>query len=325
MLHSLLTNRVLGCDVFAASTSARRADRNAGRRAGGMLMAAIAALLAACTGPSLSLLPADLAATVSGAKPGDVKIGDATSPVLAADQTRSTPAASVLTEARGLRRAGDKKKAFDLIDAAVAKAPAPDRTLLVEGGLLALEIGAPEKAEMFLKKAEDPAKPDWRVLSGLGVAASAQGRHEEARRHFKAALALSPGQPAVLNNLALSHVLERKPGEAEKVLREASKAAPKSARIKQNLALTQGLKGRSDDSGEATESAKTAAPEKSAVSPPRKAAAVATPSWETSSAAGAPVALPMEKTAVQPPRNKVAQSYVTPESNHLGIGASIGD
>jgi Flp pilus assembly protein TadD len=312
MLHSSLSDRAHGHAVSGASATARRT--------GWMALAMITPMLTACTGPTLSLLPTELATTTDGAKPAV-----ATNPALAADQMSTTPAANVLTEARGLRRAGDKKKAFDLIDAAIAKAPAPDRTLLVEGGLLALEIGAPEKAEAYLKKAEDPAKPDWRVLSGLGVASSAQGRHEEARRHFKAALALSPGQPAVLNNLALSHVLEKKPGEAEKVLREASKAAPKSARIKQNLALTQGLKGRTDDLGEGASPEKTAAPDKPAAIAPRKAAAAVTPSWETTAATSLPVALPNEKTTVNPPRSKVAQSYMAPETNQLGIGASIGD
>lgn len=312
MLHSSLSDRAHGHDVLAASTPARRT--------GWMALAMIAPMLAACAGPSLSLLPAGLATTVNVAKPAD-----ATSPAIAAGQTGNTPAGGVLAEARGLRRAGEKKKAFELIDAAIAKAPAPDRTLLVEGGLLALEIGAPEKAEAFLKKAEDPAKPDWRVLSGLGVAASAQGRHEEARRHFKAALALSPGQPAVLNNLALSHVLEKKPGEAENVLREASKAAPKSTRIKQNLALIQGLKGRTDDLSEGASPEKTAAPDKPAATAPRKAAAAVTPSWETTAATSSPVALPNERTTVNPPRSKVAQSYMAPETNQLGIGASIGD
>ena len=38
-----------------------------------------------------------------------------------------------------------------------------------------------------------------------------------------------------------------------------------------------------------------------------------------------PVALPTERTTVNPPRNKVAQSYMAPETNQLGIGASFGD
>ncbi len=322
MLHSMRSNYALGRNLFAGAVPAKWGIR----ATCWIVIAIVAPMLTACTGPSLSLLPADLTTTA-----GDTKPAEAASAALTGGQSSTTQATSVLSEVRSLRRAGDKRKAFDLIDAAVAKAPAPDRTLLVEGGLLALEVGVPEKAEAFLKRAEDPAHPDWRVLSGLGVAASAQGRHEEARRYFKAALALSPGQPAVLNNLALSHVLERKPGEAEKVLREASKAAPKSARIKQNLALTQGLKGRADDSSEAPTPEKTAAPEKPAGAPPRKAAAGATPTWQTSSAADARVCLPSEKaaptetTAVQPLHNKVAHSSVTPEPNQFGIGASFGN
>lgn len=304
MLHSALSYRAFRRNRRAATTVGRCANCILGSVAWVVLVP----LLGACTGSSLSLLPTEL-----GTPASDIKPASAASLAPTASQAGTSQASGVLAEARGLRRAGEKKKAFELIEGAVAKAPAAEQGLLVEGGLLALEIGAPEKAELFLKKAQDPAKPDWRILSGLGVAASAQGRHEEARRHFNAALALSPGQPAVLNNLALSHVLERKPGEAEKVLREASKAAPKSARIKQNLALTQGLKARGDEPGEtaapASKPAKAAMTETPAVAAPRKAAEAtgAQPSW-------------------QPPQHKkVAQSHVAPESSQLGIGASIGD
>ena len=167
--------------------------------------------------------------------------------VAPADTSAAAPekavAATALAEARGLRRAGDRRKAFAIIEAAVARTPAPGRALLVEGGLLALEIGAPDQAERLLRRAMDQGEPDWRVVSGLGIAVSAQGRHEEAQRHFQTALRMAPGQAALLNNLAMAHMLARNPGEGEKVLRAAARVAPGSARIKQNLALAQDLKG----------------------------------------------------------------------------------
>jgi Flp pilus assembly protein TadD len=272
----------------------RRLDgrRVLGGLAGRIAWVCLAPLLTACAGPSPSLLSA-----IPNADTGQAQRADA-----AVESQPVAAAPDLLTQARNLRRAGDRKKAFDLIENAVAKGPSPDRGLLVEGGLLALELGAPDKADVLLRKAEDPAKPDWRVLSGLGVAASAQSRHVEAVHYFKAALVQSPGQASVLNNLALAHVLARKPGEAEGVLRAASKAAPTSARIKQNLALTQGLKGRGEDSGESLVPDKTPTP---AASPaPRKAAAAAPPpqmktSW--SATLTTPEALSLVAAAAPPP------------------------
>lgn len=258
------------------------------------------AMMGACTGPPLSGLSGSVSAT---SQDGPV----ATS--LTAVQQEALPSAAlpgskaerappsakttgILAEARALRRSGEKKKAFERIEAAMAEAAPADHTLLVESGLLALEIGNLDKAERYLKQANDPAGSDWRVLSGLGVAASSQGRPEDARRYFKAALMISPGQPAVLNNLAMASVLERKTGEAERMLRDAAKAAPQSDRIKQNLALAQGLKARErvpdDVSPPAFDGQPGSAP--AARTPPRRAASAALPAGPMSQTRGPVIA-----------------------------------
>ncbi len=120
--------------------------------------------------------------------------------VAAADIEVSAPVATTIRKARDLRTAGKKSEAMELLDKAAGADKDP--ALIGERGLLALELGQVDKAVTLLARAQNAAKPDWRMQSAYGAALSAAGRQKEAQDHFNKALAAAPGQPSILNNLA---------------------------------------------------------------------------------------------------------------------------
>lgn len=104
-----------------------------------------------------------------------------------------------------------------------------------------LEAGDPLAAERLLRSVATGSQ-DWRVYSGLGVAASTLGRQAEAQSHLKKALQVSPDNQTVLNNLAVSYMLDRKPSEAEVVLKKVGATGKASRETLDNLALARALK-----------------------------------------------------------------------------------
>jgi Flp pilus assembly protein TadD len=156
---------------------------------------------------------------------------------------------TLLAEARRLRRDGNKKGAYALLEQAADLHPG-ERTLMKERGLLAVELGHIAKGKDLLNKAMGAGAPDWRLHSALGAALAASGEQQEAQAQFAKALELAPEHPAVLNNLALSYALDGKHEEAERLLRRASEWGPSAiakGQAKQNLALILGLSGRTDE------------------------------------------------------------------------------
>jgi Flp pilus assembly protein TadD len=164
--------------------------------------------------------------------------------------------AALLAEARKLRKAGDRKGAYTLLEQASALHPG-DRGLMTERGLLAVELGDVAKGKELLSAAIGAGAPDWRLHSALGAALSASGQQQEAQAQFAKALELAPDHPAVLNNLALSYALDGKQEEAERLLRRVAEQGPPAgaAQAKQNLALILGLSGRTDEAKSVTETA----------------------------------------------------------------------
>ncbi len=153
---------------------------------------------------------------------------------------------------RVLKSAGKRNEALAVLDAASDANPA-EMMIAVEQGLLALELGQSVKAEGALQKAAGGRDRDWRVLSGLGIAASSQGNQKAAQRHFAQALEVSPNNPAVLNNLAVSLILDRKVDQAEAVLRRAGKAGAPRQQVAQNLALIKALKSEMETDAESVQ------------------------------------------------------------------------
>ena len=155
------------------------------------------------------------------------------------------PAGSKLQLVRSLRAKGDRTRALAEAEKARAEKPA-DRELAREVGLLALELGQPDKARKALEAANDPAAPDWRTLSALGTAHATAGNQREAQAHFTRALALKPDHQPTLNNLALSYVLDGNLAKAEKTLKAASRGED-AKKVQENLAIVLALAGRHDD------------------------------------------------------------------------------
>jgi len=120
---------------------------------------------------------------------------------------------------RGLKSSGRTKEALAVVEAAAGANP-DNQQLVVEQGLLALELGHTQKAQHALLRAS-PDNNDWKVLSGLGVAHAGTGQHAKAQDYFNRALVLSPNNPTVLNNLALSYILDKKVDKGRELLQQA--------------------------------------------------------------------------------------------------------
>lgn len=152
-----------------------------------------------------------------------------------------------LNYARNLRALGEKQKALEVLQHAMSFHDG-DKELAGEYGRLALDLDQVNVAARMLELADDPAKPDWKVISARGTVLAKQGQYKQAIPYYERALSLSPNQPSVLNNLAMAHAMGGEPKQAEDLLRQAS-ANPSvdSAKMKQNLALVLGLQGRYDE------------------------------------------------------------------------------
>ena len=118
------------------------------------------------------------------------------------------------------------------------------RELAGEYGRLALDLDQVKAAKQLLAIADDPGRPDWRVVSARGAVLAKEGNYEEAIPFFEKALALSPEQPSVLSSLALAQAMNGKPAKAELLLRQAAATDGNSPRIRQNLVLGARLAGQ---------------------------------------------------------------------------------
>jgi Flp pilus assembly protein TadD len=128
--------------------------------------------------------------------------------------------AAALNYARKLEALGDKQQAFAVLQQA-ASLNAGHRGLLSEYARLALELDPVERAQKLLEEADDPASPDWRVISARGTVFAKQGKYREAIPLYQRALALAPNQASVLNNLALALAMDGNAEQAETLLQQA--------------------------------------------------------------------------------------------------------
>ena len=149
-----------------------------------------------------------------------------------------------LAYARSLRASGNLKGADAVLDAMAEKDR--NRALLVERGMIALELGQIARSRKALLQATKLDPKDWRVLSALGIAEASAGSQTKARGYFKQALALAPGHPVVLNNMAMSYILQGKAAEAQVMLRDVARTdaatiGEAKPRVESNLALASAL------------------------------------------------------------------------------------
>ncbi|MCB1505323.1 MAG: tetratricopeptide repeat protein [Hyphomicrobiaceae bacterium] len=150
-----------------------------------------------------------------------------------------------LNYARNLKAMGNKRLALTVLQQA-ASYHGQDRELASEYGRLALELDQVQVAKQVLAFADNPAKPDWRVISARGTVLAKEGNYKEAIPMFERALALSNQNPSVMNNLAMAYALDGRAAQSEQLLRQAS-AKGNSAKVEKNLALVLGLQGKYDE------------------------------------------------------------------------------
>jgi Flp pilus assembly protein TadD len=153
---------------------------------------------------------------------------------------------AALNYARNLKALGQKQQALAVLQQAAGFNPS-HRGINSEYGRLALEFDQISVAQKLLEQADDPANPDWRVLSARGTVLAKQGRYREAIPYYEKALTLAPNQASILNNLALAQAMLGHADNAEALLKQAAEAGGHEARVHQNLALVLGLQGKYDE------------------------------------------------------------------------------
>jgi Flp pilus assembly protein TadD len=161
-----------------------------------------------------------------------------------AQQPRSAKAA--LAYARSLKALDRKQEALGVLQSSYLY-NAQDREYLSEFGRLALDQGHAPMAQQLLERADDPVKPDWRILSARGVALAQQGQYKAAIPFLERARALAPTQPSVANNLALVYTMDGQAAQAEPMLRQANASTSADPRVRQNLALVLQLQGKQEE------------------------------------------------------------------------------
>lgn len=141
--------------------------------------------------------------------------------------------------ARNLKALGEKQEALLVLRSSVDMNP-QHRGILSEYGRLALEFDQISLAQKLLERADDPLRPDWRVVSARGTVFAKQGLYSDAIPFYERAMELAPDKASVLNNLALAYTMEGKQAKAEPLLRRAAAIGKDDERVQKNLALVLG-------------------------------------------------------------------------------------
>jgi len=150
---------------------------------------------------------------------------------------------AAIAYARNLKALGRKAQALSVMQSSYVHAP-NDKEFLSEYGRLALDMGQVSTAEQLLIRADDPGKPDWRLLSARGTVHAKQGRVQEAIEYFEKARNLAPEQASVLNNLAMAYTMDGQAARGEALLRQAAGSGSVDPRVQQNLTLVMGLQSK---------------------------------------------------------------------------------
>jgi Flp pilus assembly protein TadD len=155
-------------------------------------------------------------------------------------------AKTAINYAKNLKALGEKQQALAVLQQASVY-HGTNRALNAEYGRLALEFDQVSLAQKLLEQADDPANPDWRVISARGTVLAKQGIYKDAIALYQRALTVSPNEPSILNNLAMAYVGLGEPDKAEPLLKRAAAAGGQDGRVNQNLALALSLQGKYDE------------------------------------------------------------------------------
>lgn len=153
---------------------------------------------------------------------------------------------AAISYAKNLKAMGERQQALAVVQQA-SYMNGSDKKLASEYGRLALELDQISVAKQMLAVADDPASPDWRVISARGTVAAKEGKYAEAIPLYERALMLSQEQTSVMNNLAMAYAMAGEARKAEDLLRRIE-AKGGNAKSRQNLALVLGLQGKFDES-----------------------------------------------------------------------------
>jgi Flp pilus assembly protein TadD len=148
--------------------------------------------------------------------------------------------------AKNLKAMGEKQQALAVMQQ-VSVYHGTNRAINAEYGRLALEFDQVSLAQKLLEQADDPANPDWRVISARGTVLAKQGIYKDAIAHYQRALTVAPNEATILNNLAMAYVALGEPDKAEPLLKRAAAAGSRDGRVNQNLALALSLQGKYDE------------------------------------------------------------------------------
>ena len=222
------------------------------RPAAAAAMVSIALLLGACAqsgdlGLGLGLdgdkpKTSDIATASAGARPeADLEKATAYWGEQHGKNPRDPKAA--IAYARNLKALGRKTQALAVMQASYMYSP-DDKEFLSEYGRLSLDMGQISTAGELLARADDPGKPDWKILSARGTVLAKQGRLKEAIELYEKARSLAPEQASLMNNLAMAYTMDGQAARGEALLRQAANSGSTDPRVKQNLALVLDLQGK---------------------------------------------------------------------------------
>jgi Flp pilus assembly protein TadD len=197
-------------------------------------------LLAAAQAPSLA------EATTPAVADGRTELQKATEYWAKAYAKNPRDATTAVNYAKNLKAMGEKQQALAVLQQASVY-HGTNRTLNAEYGRLALEFDQVSLAQKLLEQADDPANPDWRVISARGTVLAKQNMYKDAVVHYQRALTVAPNEASILNNLALAYAMLGEADKAEPLLKRATAAGGHDARVSQNLALVLGLQGKYDE------------------------------------------------------------------------------
>jgi Flp pilus assembly protein TadD len=155
-------------------------------------------------------------------------------------------AEAAVAYAKNLKALGNKQEAFKVLQQAAQTSP-DNKDIASEYGRLALDLDKVSLAAQMLEFADDPSRPDWRVISARGAALAKLGKYKDAVQHLERANMIAPEQASVQNNLALAYAMNGDPAKAETMLRQVVARDGGSAKARQNLALVLGLQGKYDE------------------------------------------------------------------------------
>jgi Flp pilus assembly protein TadD len=150
---------------------------------------------------------------------------------------------AALAYLRNLRAGGNDRAAFAIAQQA-SIFHGNDRELAGEYGRLALKYGQTQLAARLLTAADNPAKPDWKIVSARGAAFAKLGDTARALPILERAHKLAPDEPSVINNLAMAYVASGELVKAENLLQPVALTEKGTPRMRQNLALVLGLQER---------------------------------------------------------------------------------